>query len=156
MTAVSVCARTCAGTRARPSETREDGGGGDGPRPGRCTEAKPGGILCPLPCVLLLPELANEVSLRYYPSLSKYLKQKNSVFPSQAPVLFVKYVSQTIGAPGGLGRLSVRLGILAQVVISQFVSSSPARGPIPTVWSPLGILILILFLPPSLSLKINK
>ena len=64
------------------------------------------------------------------------------------------------GAPGWLSRLSVRLLVSAQVVISWFVSSSLASGSVLTVRSLLGILALssLSGLPRSccLSLKISK
>ena len=57
-------------------------------------------------------------------------------------------------------RLGVRLLISAQVVISQFMDSSPALGSALTVQSLLGIVSLSLSvsppLAPYLSLKINK
>ena len=68
--------------------------------------------------------------------------------------------------PGWLSWLSVRLLILAQVMISRFVSLSPRLGSALTVWNLLGILSLSLslslplpcslMLSPSLSLQINK
>ena len=59
---------------------------------------------------------------------------------------------------------SVKCWISAQVMISQFMSSSPTSGSVLTVWSLPGILLLPLSLPLphscscclSLSLKINK
>ena len=64
------------------------------------------------------------------------------------------------GAPGCLSRLSVQRLILAQVLISQFVSSNPKTGSMLTSQSLLGILSLSLSAPHScshfLSLKINK
>ena len=51
------------------------------------------------------------------------------------------------GAPGWLSRLSVRLLISAQAVISWFVSLSPTSGSVLTVWGLLGILCLPLPLP---------
>ena len=59
----------------------------------------------------------------------------------QKPVL-----NSFLGAPGGLGRVSVRLLISAQVTISRFVGSSPVLGSARTVWSLLGILSLSLSL----------
>ena len=44
-----------------------------------------------------------------------------------------------MGAPGWLSRLSVPLLVSAQVMISQFVSSSPASGPMLTARSLLRI-----------------
>ena len=49
-----------------------------------------------------------------------------------------------------LSWLNIRLFVSAQVVISQFVGSSPTLDSVLTVWSLLGILCF------SLSLKINK
>ena len=70
------------------------------------------------------------------------------------------------GAPGWLSGLSVPLLVSAQVMISQFVGSSPTSGSALTAQSLLEILSLplcpspvcALCLPPSLSfsLKINK
>ena len=40
-----------------------------------------------------------------------------------------------MGVPGGLSRLSVRLSISTQVMISRFVSSSPASGSVLTAQS---------------------
>ena len=54
------------------------------------------------------------------------------------------------GALGRLSPLSVRLLVSAQVVISQFVGSSPVSGSVLIVWSLLGIFSLSLSL--SLSL----
>ena len=54
------------------------------------------------------------------------------------------------GVSGCLSRLSIRLLISVQVMISWFVSSSPSSGSGLTAWSLLGILAL------PLSLKINK
>ena len=71
-----------------------------------------------------------------------------------------KREKQLRGALGWLSRLSLWLLILAQVMISQFVGSSPTSGSSLTVWSLLGILSLSLpyscSLSLSLSLKINK
>ena len=67
-----------------------------------------------------------------------------------------------IGAPGWLSQLNVQLFISAQVVISQFMSSSPASGFTLKVQGLLGILSPPLTVPPPLmlslilSLKINK
>ena len=60
------------------------------------------------------------------------------------------------GVPGWLSRLSIRLLILVQVMISWFVGSCPTLGSALTVWSLLGILCLPLSLPLLCSLKINK
>ena len=67
-------------------------------------------------------------------------------------------VQPRAGVPwGGLRRLSVRLLVSAQVMISQFVGSSPASGSVLTARSQLGILSLSLPSPArSLSLKVNK
>ena len=54
------------------------------------------------------------------------------------------------GAPEWLSRLSARLLVSVQVMISWFMSSSPALGSVLTAWSLLGILSL----PPSLSLPL--
>ena len=58
--------------------------------------------------------------------------------------------------PGWLSWLSVRLLISAQVVISQFMSSSPMSGLVLTVWSLLGILSPSLSAPSPRSLSQNK
>ena len=60
------------------------------------------------------------------------------------------------GAPRWHSRLSVRLLISAQVMISQFVSSSPASGSVLMVQSLLGILSLPLSAPPLLVLCLSK
>ena len=61
---------------------------------------------------------------------------------------------------GWLSQLGIQLLILAQVLISQFMRSSPMWGSARTVWNLLGILSLPLslcpFHPCSLSLKISK
>ena len=44
-----------------------------------------------------------------------------------------------MGAPGGLSQLSLRLLASAQVMISQFLGSSPVSGPALTGGSLLGI-----------------
>ena len=68
--------------------------------------------------------------------------------------IFSAIKKKTVGTPGWLSRLSVRLLVFAQVMASQFVSLSPALGSILTAQSLLGILSLSLSLctPP----KINK
>ena len=53
------------------------------------------------------------------------------------------------GAPGGLSQLSIQLLILAQVMISRFMNSSPVLGSVLTVQSLLGILSPSLCLYPS-------
>ena len=67
---------------------------------------------------------------------------------------------KNLGAPGGPSRLSVQCLVSAQVMISQFVSSSPESGSGMTVQSLLGIPSLSLCVPPllmpSFSLKRNK
>ena len=64
---------------------------------------------------------------------------------------------KSFGTPGWLSQLSVQLLASAQVMISQFVSSSHVLGSAPIVWSLLGILSLPFTLPCSLPLsKINK
>ena len=64
------------------------------------------------------------------------------------------WVSQAPGWPSGL---SIWLLILAQVMISQLVSSSPASSSVLIAWSLLGIHSLPLSAPPcSCSIKINK
>ena len=62
------------------------------------------------------------------------------------------------GAPGCLSSSGVRLSISAQVMISQFVDSSPTSGSALTAWTLLVILSLSLCPFPnlSLSLKIKK
>ena len=56
------------------------------------------------------------------------------------------------GAPGWLSWLSIQLLILAQVMILQFMRSSPELGSVLTVQSLLGILFLPLSTSPLLSL----
>ena len=68
---------------------------------------------------------------------------------------------EKLGAPGWLSWLSIRLFVLAQVIISLFMSSSPTLSSELTVWSRIGILSPSLYAPTplralSLSLKINK
>ena len=82
--------------------------------------------------------------------------------------IFLSLKSRIYGAPGWFRRLSVRLLISAQVMISQFMRSSPASGSALTVWSLLGILspslsftllhtcMCTLFLSLSLSQKIQQ
>ena len=62
------------------------------------------------------------------------------------------------GAPGWLSRLSLRLLVLAQVMISLIMSSSPASGSAQMVQSLLRILFPSLSVPPlpAPALKINK
>ena len=65
-------------------------------------------------------------------------------------------------APGWLSWLSVQLLVLAQVMISRFMSSSPVSGSLLSVQSPLCILCPLLSLPLpcshmcSLSLSLKK
>ena len=72
------------------------------------------------------------------------------------------YLNKHPGAPDWLSQLSIQLSVSAQVMISQFVSLSPASGSVLTAWSLLGILCLPHYLPlphvhaQSLSLKVNK
>ena len=62
------------------------------------------------------------------------------------------------GVPGWLSRLNIRLLILAQVIISQFMKSSPASGSVLTVQSLIGILCLpfSLFSPYLLTCFLSK
>ena len=60
------------------------------------------------------------------------------------------------GAPGWLIQLNVQLLILAQVMISQFVSFSPKLVSVLTAWSLLGILSLPLSVSLSLSLSLTN
>ena len=53
------------------------------------------------------------------------------------------------GAPGWLSQLTVRLLVLAQVTILQFIGLSPTSGSTLTVWSLLGIFSLFLSLSAS-------
>ena len=55
------------------------------------------------------------------------------------PICFTKK-QQTMGVPGWLSWLSIRLLISAQVMISQFTGSGPASVSALTAWSLLGIL----------------
>ena len=61
-----------------------------------------------------------------------------------------KVIKDGRGALGWLSGLNIQLLVSAQVVISQFMGSSPASGSVPTAWSLLGILSL----PPSLSVSL--
>ena len=64
-----------------------------------------------------------------------------------------------MGGPGWLSQRSVQLLVSAQVMSSQFGSSSPALGSVLRVWNLLGIPCLSLSLCPlpcSLSLSENK
>ena len=54
----------------------------------------------------------------------------------------------SLGVPGWFSQLSLWLLVSAQVMISQFVSSSPASGPVMSPQSLLGILSLSLSLCP--------
>ena len=78
--------------------------------------------------------------------------------PTLGFMLGMKTNKNKIGAPGWFGRLSVQLLISAQVMISQFVSSSPTSGSVLSPWSLLGILSPSLSAPPlfMLFLKINE
>ena len=61
-------------------------------------------------------------------------------------------------APGWLSRLSVRLLVSAQVMLSQLMSSDPTPGSVLTVGSLLGILSFSLSLsaPPLLTLYLSQ
>ena len=94
-----------------------------------------------------------------FPDLHRHV----SYLPSlPSPRSFLHYLKRRPGAPGWLSRLSGRLLVLAQVMISRLVSLSPESGSVLTTRSLLGILFLSLLLPCSrvralsLSLKINK
>ena len=69
-------------------------------------------------------------------------------------ILAKKTIKMHARVPGCLSRLSVRLFISAQVMISWFVSSSPAPGSVLTVQSLLGILSLFLCLSPACCLSL--
>ena len=72
------------------------------------------------------------------------------------------YVELYLGVPGWLSRLSTQLLVLAQVMISLLVRSSPRSGSMLTAQSLLGILSLRLSAPPpgvhvhSLSLSLSQ
>ena len=66
------------------------------------------------------------------------------------PKRLIAEVLAVPGTPGGHSRLSIQLLVLAQVTISQSVSSSPASGSAGTAYSLLGILS------PSLSLLLHS
>ena len=78
-------------------------------------------------------------------SFSTYSHPIPSVLHTAARMAFLKLKS---GSPGWLIQLSVWLLVSAQVMISQFVSSSPASGPVMSPQSLLGILSLSLSLCP--------
>ena len=59
----------------------------------------------------------------------------------------VSFKLRIIGVPGWCSQLSIWLLISAQVMISQFVSSSPTSGSALMVWRLLGILSLLLCVP---------
>ena len=59
------------------------------------------------------------------------------------------------GTPGWLSRLSGRLLVSAQVMISRFLSLSPTSGSALTMWSLLGILSLPLSAPLPLALSVS-
>ena len=59
-------------------------------------------------------------------------------------------------APGWLSQLSIWVSISAQVMISQFVGSSPVLGSALTAWSLCGIMSLSLPLSYMLSLSLSK
>ena len=60
-----------------------------------------------------------------------------------------------MGAPGWLSQLGVQFLILAQVMISWFVSLSPVLGSVLTVQSLLRIFFLPLSAPPLLTLSLS-
>ena len=74
--------------------------------------------------------------------------------------VFISPINKNWGEPGELSQLRVRLLVLAQVMISQFVGSSPTWGSVLSKQSLLGILSLSPSLsapsPLTLSLKIKK
>ena len=65
-------------------------------------------------------------------------------------------IVEIVGAPGWLSQLGVQLLVPAQVMISQFVSSSPASGSLLTAQSLPGILSLPLSLCPSSTLSVSQ
>ena len=81
-------------------------------------------------------------------------------FPAAQPPLWMLEMGLGDGAPGWLSQLSVQLLISTQVMISQFVRSSPGSSSVLTTWSLLGILFLSFSLCPSpfcaLSLSLSK
>ena len=99
-----------------------------------------------------------------YPHVKKYVHrqgwktvQRNKNIVSNS-ISFHTYFNSIIwGASGWLSRLGVQLLILAQVLISQFMGSSPAWSPtsgsVLTVWSLLGIFSLPLSASPLLPLS---
>ena len=94
-----------------------------------------------------------------YDSLSFFLFLSLSLCPT--PLLtccLSKKKKKKEGVPGLLNQLSLPLLVSDQIMISWFVSVSPASGSVLTVWSLFGILFLpfSLSLPCSLSLCLSK
>ena len=88
---------------------------------------------------------AKDVCLRLLMRLWGGFVLAMTVSLSVRPVL-----KRCLGAPAWLHQLSIRLFVLAHVMISQFMSLSPSSGSALTAWSLLGILSL------SLTLSQNK
>ena len=74
----------------------------------------------------------------------------NPCSPGDAGIKYMFKKMHRIGAPGWLSWFSIRLLILARVMISQFVGLSPMSGSVLSMWSLLGILCLPA--PPPLAL----
>ena len=68
------------------------------------------------------------------------------------PKMLIAEILAVPGTPGGHSRLSTQLLVLAQVMNSWFMGSSPELGSVLTVWSLFGILSLSLSLSLSPSL----
>ena len=89
-------------------------------------------VICELACAVL------SLSLSHIHTVVFCEPFENKIYLSRGPWPFqLKYYS---GAPGWLSRLSIWLLVSTQVLISQFVSSSPMSSSALTVWSLFGIL----------------
>ena len=87
-----------------------------------------------------------------------YKSTNSQSLPHYVPVNFIIFkVNYTIGVPGWLSWLSFQLLVLAQVMISRFMSSSPASGSVLTVQSCLGFFLSFSLCPsPAWSASQNK
>ena len=103
--------------------------------------------------VAFVMEWTNDKSMKSHHSLDVVITKLPSVPTSQS--LAIPDLEICLGAPGWLSRLSVRLLVLAQVVISWFTSSSPALASALAVQSLLGILSLSLCPSPASSLSLS-
>ena len=120
-------------------------------------------LSCPSNLSALSPAIPFQMS--YVPAHQDSCHSPNILMPLHRPFplstelfswpftcLFFKIkFKRQLGVPGWLSRLSIRLLILAQVMISRFGSSSPTSASVLVVQSLLGILSLPLCLSPCLS-----